>query len=290
MQHHRNPGTEGCGWPCLPLSPVTQIPGAPAVRRRPQAHAGTERSQALSLQPFRHRRAVGVVADGHTAPVEQGRPAGACAADPRGRDVWAGCKGLRAERMLGLELAAAMAGTCSAPSEPVCSLPDPGMRCSGANTRVPLLSPAGICAQTEPSIRLAGCPQGTLAPGAPSPDKQKVKYEFHPSRHFNDFTWEPKERRETERSRSSCLVTTGERRRGWGRREFLSFFSHETVFLHFQETQIPLPASPVPYPAWTSLSAMSSGCFCPCPQGCGKVPVNPEDSAFPAHTSKGPSW
>lgn len=81
----------------------------------------------------------------------------------------------------------------------------------------------------------SACPQGTLAPGAPSPDMQKVKYEFHPSRHFNDFTWELKKRRETERSRTSCLVTKGERRRGWEKGIFI-FFS----FFFFYETVSPL--------------------------------------------------
>lgn len=100
------------------------------------------------------------MADGHTAPVEQGRPAGACAADPCGRDMWAVCEGLRAERVLGLELAAAMAGTCSAPSEPVCSLPDPGARCSTANTRVPV--PRQSLPSDLPGVPKGPWPQGLL--------------------------------------------------------------------------------------------------------------------------------
>lgn len=174
-----------------------------------------------------------------------------------------------------------MARTCSVPSDPVCSLPDPSMRCNRANTRVSLCSAlAGIRARTEPSIRPAGCPQGTLAPGAPSPDRQKVKYEFHPSRHFNDFTWEPKERRETERSRTSCLVTKGGRLREWGEGNFYLFFFLRDCFSTFRRHESPLQhlrcyilhGHPPPWLAETP----SSGCFYPHPVG--RFPLKPTDS------------
>lgn len=91
-------------------------------------------------------------------------------------------------------------------------------------------------------------PEAPEAPGALSPDLQKVKLGFQPSRHFNDFAQEPKERREAERSSTSCLVTGG----GGGTRDeetgfyFILFLTRP--FLHFQETQIPPVASAAPDP------------------------------------------
>ena len=52
-------------------------------------------------------------------------------------------------------------------------------------------------------------PEAPEAPEALSPDLQEVKLGFQPSRHCNDFAREPKERREAERSSTSCLVTGG---------------------------------------------------------------------------------
>lgn len=91
-------------------------------------------------------------------------------------------------------------------------------------------------------------PEAPEAPGALSPDLQKVKLGFQPSRRFNDFAREPKERREAERSSTSCLVTGG----GGGTRDgetgfyFILFLTRP--FLHFQETQIPPVASAAPDP------------------------------------------
>lgn len=99
---------------------------------------------------------------------------------------------------------------------------------------------------------LQSIPEAPEAPEALSPDLQEVKLGFQPSRHFNDFAREPKERREAERSSTSCLVTGG----GGGTRDgemgfyFILFLTRP--FLHFQETQIPPVASAAPDPVRTA--------------------------------------
>lgn len=141
-----------------------------------------------------------------------------------------------------------------------------------------------MSSQSPPS-ELLGVPKEPWPQGLHA-DRQKVKYEFHAPRHFNDFAWEPKERRETERSRSSCLVTEGERSRGWGEGNFYLCLFHQAFSPLSRGMNLPSctssPASHVDVPTLGQALAVSP----PVPQGL----VSKQTLSAQHNASEGQRW